>query len=115
VICYENRNGLVLAYDVEARRVVVPGGEDVPVSGLDPLAEFDPESIREELDSRGVQSVRVYIGDLPSWVDGQIVGSLDRARKFVAMASQSGRSTRVWAEIPIARLTDGTEWSDIYG
>jgi hypothetical protein len=115
MICYENRNGLVLAYDTETQMVVIPGGGDVHLSDLGPVFEFDPEAIAAELARRGAGSVYVYVGRLASWVDGQIPGAADRARKFTHMASQARRHRKAWACVPVGRIADGSEWSDVYG
>lgn len=119
MICYENRNGLVAAYDVDAKRFLDPRDGNGDGSGIRAggyaLAEFDPEEIREELERRGVTEVFVYVGVSPSWVDGRIVDRGTRAAKFAHMASQVRRAAKAWRAVPVARLNDGTDWSDIYG
>lgn len=117
MICYENRNGLVAAYDVDSHKFVVPGGEDLGAHGVSELGTqyATPEAIRDELVSRGVTEVLVYTGTEPSWVNGAVLGTEPRYTKFAHMASQSGRGKKVWTMVPVERIGDGSDWSDIYG
>lgn len=125
-VCYENRNGMVVAFDVETGKVVNPAGEDFFPGGLlesgerisdlpvSCLADFTPEDIRDELVKRGVTEVLVYTGSAGSWLDGSIPSYKHRLAKFAHMASQSVRAAKVWAAVPVARLADGSEWADVY-
>jgi hypothetical protein len=118
MICYENRNGLVHAYDTESRLFVNPRGEDFRIMDETVLEEYTPEEIAEELTKRGVREVLVWTkpghGLGPPWVSGEIRRNVDRLRNFAWMASQARRMTKVWTTVPVSRIGDGSDWSDIY-
>jgi hypothetical protein len=117
-ICYENRNGIVAAYNLDAKMFVNPFGEDFAgarAAANSNARDPEPEEIRDELIRRGVREVRVYTGLVPSWVTGSVVGRENRLAKFAHVAAQSSRAAASWTVVPVERIGDGSDWSDIYG
>lgn len=116
MICYENRNGMVAAYDPSTQSWLNPDGDDFEYAPAaeNEVRDFAPEEIRDALVARGETHVLVYTGKNPSWVNGQILGSVNRLRKFGHLASQSPNQPGAWTEVSVDRIGDGSDWSDIY-
>jgi hypothetical protein len=114
MILFENRNGFLHAWDLEAGDWVVPA--DVEGFYLPHLNEITPEDMRAALEARGVKEVHVHL-DGAAWQSGQAnhMGFPNRIAAFRRAAQQAHNHPGVWMAVPVSRIDDGSDWSDIYG
>lgn len=119
MVCFENRNGVLVAFDAATRTIPTPAG-DVPrdrflsddcryLTESEVLADLDLDAIREALEARGIEEVYVYDGTKPTWLGRALAASGQKARivEFFRAAASARHQRGVWRAVPASRLGDG--------
>jgi hypothetical protein len=112
MICYENRNGLMLAYDVESGNFLLdPFVHGAAIEEGKVWANITPEDVAAKLKEVGATEVYVYRIGAPWLADS----CTTKVITFRRSAKRATPKSPAWKAVPVSRIADGSDWSDIYG